>query len=252
MIADRTDTDERATGFWTSPPPVEPDVRSRWSGIIPALLLGVVVAGSSVAVAWLILANPGVQEEAPTRNQMVLFALAPALLVVLLLIPSLAIGRWPGRLTAIRGLVWLIVAALLFVMPGLGLASMTLVERPNNELADRPSTISTWVLGPPDGPSVFAVVLAAVVVVGIGFLVGRWARENGRAAAIVAAGLSPILALVPLVSYAFLGFAESLSAPAVASPDVNFLAALPIVIWIAAPAVAVLAGAEYWAETYRS
>lgn len=251
MIAERMETDERTTGFWYPRPPIEPDVRSRWSGLVPALLMAVAVAGPSVVIAWLALPNPAGQE-ALTQSQTILFALGPAILVGLLLIPSLAIGRWSGRFTAVRGLVWLVFAALLFIVPGIGLAARKIVERPNPSLPDRPSTISTWVVGVPDVPSVFAAVFGAALIVGTGYILGIWAREIGRYAAIVAAAVSAVLGALAFVIYAVIDFGISLSAHSVSTPDAVFLESLPIVTWIAAPAVAVLAGAELWAEGYWS
>ena len=214
--------------------------------------MAIVVAGPSVAIAWLILANPDEDGTTPTRNQMVLFGLGPALLVALLLIPSLVIGRWPERLTAVRGFIWLVVAALLFIVPGIGLSARNIVELPNNgRLPDRPDTISTWVVESPSVPDVLAAVIGAVFIVGIGFVVGQWAREIGRYAAVLAAAGSTILGILALVIYAFINFGSSLAAHAESTSAASTLEFLPVVTWIAVPAVAVLAGAEFWAEADR-
>ena len=253
MIADRTDSDKRTTGFWSPTPPIVPDVRSRWVGILPALLMAVVVAGPSVTIAWLILANPELPEDAPTGTQMLLFALAPALLVALLLIPSLVIGRWPDRLTAVRWVIWLVLAGLLVIIPGIGLSARNIVELPNNgRLPDRPDTISTWVVDGPGVAGVLAAIIGAVFIVGAGFFIGYWARERSRYVAVVAAAVSTVLGIVALAMYAIIDFGNSLSAHAETTPDATFVSSLPIVMWLAAPAVAVLAGAEFWAEEYHS
>ena len=66
MIAERTDIDTRRSSFWYPAPPIEPDARTRWSGIVPALLMAIVVAGPSVAIAWLLLGNGDDVEKAPS------------------------------------------------------------------------------------------------------------------------------------------------------------------------------------------
>lgn len=251
MTARRTESEVRPTGFWQMTPPIEPDVRSRSSGIVEALLMAVVVAGPSIWVAWRILSSSYLVEDR-TQTQTIMFLLGPLSLSALLLIPSLAIGRWPGRMTAIPGLVWLAVAALLFIVPGLGLASVRAVEPPNSTLAEESNSTVSWEFGLPGGSSVVASLIGTLLITGIGYVVGHLARGISRTAVIVAVPVSTVLWLLALAMYVFVSIGSSLGTQSEPSPDLGLLGLLPLVTWIAAPAVAVLAGAELWAEEYRS
>ncbi len=108
-----------------------------------------------------------------------------------------------------------------------------------------------WVVGAPDPAIVVAAIVVAAVVVAIGYMLGTWAREIGRYAAVASAALSTILGVVILAIYAFIDLGISLGAHAESTPWATALGTLPFVTWIAAPAVAVLAGAELWSEEYR-
>ena len=250
MMAERTDSELYSTGNWPSVPATEPDVRSRWLGIVPALLMAVVVAGPSIWVTWRILASDYLDQDR-TQTQIVLFLLGPLILSALLLIPSLAVGRWPGRMTALPGRVWLAVAALLFLAPGLGLASIQAVDQPTAGPTGQSVTSVDWEFGLPGGGTVVAALFVALLIAGIGCAIGYWARGIGRAAAILAVPVSTMLCLLALALYIFASIGSSLGAQSEPSPDVGLLELVPLVTWIAAPAVAVLAGAELGAEEER-
>lgn len=244
--------DPDADAHWSDTGAIAGDERSRREGIVPALLMALVVGGPTATIAGWSLWSPALLEQPWRWPDLAVWAAGPTVLLGLLVIPSLLLGRWPGRLTAVRSWVWLLLAALLFVLPGIGLAALEIVERPNaTGDPDRPATISTWVVGSPDSATVAASIIGAGLLVVAGWVAGNWAREKNPYAAVAAAAGMTAIGLVPLAIWFFLNFANSLSAHAVFTPEASLLSVVPVVTWLAAPPVAVLAGAEQWAEDDR-
>lgn len=239
--ADRSDTGD-----------IDGDGRSRRRGIVPALLMALVVGRPTATIAGWSLWNPALLEQPRRWPDLAVWAAGPTVLLGLLVVPSLLLGRWPSRLTAVRSWVWLLLAALLFVLPGIGLATLEIVERPSaTGDPDRPATISTWVVGNPDTGTVAASIIGAGLIVVPGWMAGNWARAKNPYAAITAAIGMTTLGIIALAIWFVLHFANSLSAHAVFTPEASLLSVVPVVTWLAAPSVAVLAGAEQWAEDDR-
>jgi hypothetical protein len=169
--------------------------------------------------------------------------LVPAALIV---IPSLLVGRLPGRLTVINEWIWLAAAVALFAVPAAALGHVRLEELPNTTGdPDLPATISTWVVA--DGfllwPTV-AAVLGGLVIAGIGFVVGYVARGGSARGAVIAAAIMTFLGLLLFFGYAIYDFGSTLAAHARESGHSATLRGLPYMFWLAVPSIAVLAGAE--------
>ena len=147
---------------------------------------------------------------------------------------------------------WLLLAGLLLVLPGVDLAVLQMVERPNlTGHTDRPATISTWVVGTPDVGTVLVSAIGTALVVGLGWMAGYWAREKGRYAAVATVAAMTLLGVGAVAVWFFFSFVSSLSAHADFTPAASLLTLVPVVTWLAAAPVAALAGAERWMEDDR-
>ena len=74
----------------------EPDRRSRRDGLVPVALMAVVVAGPTALIAgWLLWMPDAINGPGGWRDVLTIAA-GPALLLGLLVVPSLLLGRRPG------------------------------------------------------------------------------------------------------------------------------------------------------------
>ncbi len=225
-------------------PATEPRSRTHRLGATLAMTAAVFV--SSGFLGLLMLWNGASSGDDPTPQGVAPMLAVPVALAGLVLVPALAFGRLPGRFTAISGWVWLAVAVALFAVPAAALGHVPLRELPNTTGDPTlPATISTYVVS--DGVQVWAIVsavLGGLVVAGAGFVIGWVARGDSARTAIVATLLAAIGGLLLIVGYALFDLGNSLSAHARYAGHAETLRGLPYLLWMAVPAVAVLAGAE--------
>jgi hypothetical protein len=223
--------------------------RQRWRGLGGTLMVAGVVAVVSGLLPGLLVLAEGADDIGAAALSLAL----PTGLVALVLLPALLAGRWAERLTAVDWRLWLAIALVMATAPMVARSLVGIEERPRTDgTAD---TVSTYVVQYPGllviGLTALALLVFCGVAVGIAFVVGYGARDHGMVRLFVAMTGLTFAVLVLMVIYAIALFGESLGAHAVYDPHTDWMLGLPLVLWPAVPAVAALAGAEFWAEENR-